>query len=274
MAKYQPIRPLAKDHDHGESTEHSLIHNVQELLTNRMQQLKVDPEAVRDWERFHQLYDRIIRRMAAACRLGATDTDDLVQEVWMHVIRRLPDLRPSGDRYSFRGGLYTIVRHEAVDFIRRRQGHPVVPMSDALQSRFEPESTDPSPEARFDRCSTIAFVESLVECAHREDSHTERAPGLCFKHGIKFRREAASSGEQGSHRKSVECHERPEDFHVRRVHCDEQRRVESRRSAAVHLRLGARRYRQFPGRPSVRHALDSLQTERLGRTQRRLVSDW
>lgn len=172
MLKYERIRPLATEHDYDESTEYTLIQNVQDLLKNRMQQLHVDPEAVRDWDRFHQLYDRIIRRMAAACRLGATDTDDLVQEVWMHVIQRMPDFRPSGDRYSFRGWLYTIVRHKAVDFIRRRQRHPVVPFSDELRAWPQPGSTSFSPEAEYDRCSMIAFVESLVELVGATESDT------------------------------------------------------------------------------------------------------
>ena len=77
---------------------------------------------------FAELYVRYIRMvhgilMARAPRL---DVDDLVQDVFLHAMRRLSSLR---DASAFGGWLAAIARNRASDHLRRV--HPMEPLSDS-----------------------------------------------------------------------------------------------------------------------------------------------
>jgi len=77
--------------------------------------------------------------------LGCGDPDDTASETWLQVVRDLP--RFSGGEADFRGWVFTIGRHRAVDAARSRSRRPATPMSagmDALadESHVEDEVLD------------------------------------------------------------------------------------------------------------------------------------
>jgi len=67
---------------------------------------------------FEELYRRYARRVhgIVLARAPRDEVDDIVQEVFMLVLRRIPDLRDDG---SFGGWLAAIARNQAHDFHRR-----------------------------------------------------------------------------------------------------------------------------------------------------------
>lgn len=63
--------------------------------------------------------------------LGCQDPDDVASETWLQVVRDLP--RFSGGEADFRGWVFTIGRHRAVDAARSRSRRPATPMSEGLE---------------------------------------------------------------------------------------------------------------------------------------------
>jgi len=63
----------------------------------------------------YALYGRMVHGLLLA-RVSRTDVDDLVQDVFLHAMQRLPELR---EPQAFGGWLATIARHRAVDHFRR-----------------------------------------------------------------------------------------------------------------------------------------------------------
>ena len=61
----------------------------------------------------------------------ATEAEDVASETWLQVVRDLP--RFSGSEADFRGWVFTIGRHRAVDAARSRSRRPATPMSEGLE---------------------------------------------------------------------------------------------------------------------------------------------
>src|SRR5437588_12372374 len=85
------------------------------------------------WERFVRLFTPILDRWA--CRLGLpeADADDLVQDVFVTLLRRLPEFDYDPSR-SFRAWLWTVLYHAAAAW-RQRQARRPVPLDDLDQFR-------------------------------------------------------------------------------------------------------------------------------------------
>src|SRR5713226_9522946 len=78
-----------------------------------------DQPAAGDWERFVRLFTPLLRRWAG--RLGVADgeAEDLLQEIVVLLIRKLPEFRYDATK-SFRAWLWTVFRHAAQAW-RKRQ---------------------------------------------------------------------------------------------------------------------------------------------------------
>ena len=76
---------------------------------------------------FAELYQRFTRMVhgIVLSRIGRTDVDDVVQDVFVRALERLGDLREPA---AFGGWLASIARHRATDYGRLPQ--PMVPLSD------------------------------------------------------------------------------------------------------------------------------------------------
>jgi len=78
------------------------------------------------------LQPRLLRYLLV---LGCADADDIASETWLQVVRDLPGF--IGGEPEFRGWLFTIGRHRAIDAARARARRPASPM----------DPTDPAVEA-------------------------------------------------------------------------------------------------------------------------------
>lgn len=78
------------------------------------------------WNSFHQKWEPLIRRVAEAVNhrtLPAVDHDDLVQDVWHEIVRKLPGLHYGTDLGGLSGWLATVVRRKAAKVARRHLQH-------------------------------------------------------------------------------------------------------------------------------------------------------
>ncbi|MGH7140434.1 MAG: RNA polymerase sigma factor [Pirellulales bacterium] len=77
------------------------------------------PEDHEAWARFVQLYTPLLLHWASQWGLQSADAADLVQEVFVSLVRSLPTFEYDGRR-SFRGWLHTVVRHKWIELRRGR----------------------------------------------------------------------------------------------------------------------------------------------------------
>lgn len=77
-------------------------------------------ESVATWESFYDVYNDILARFAAKHSYRAEEIEDLLQDVWYEVIRRLPQFEYDPAKGGFRRWLYSIVQSRAIDAVRRR----------------------------------------------------------------------------------------------------------------------------------------------------------
>lgn len=111
-----------------------------------------------DQASFGALYARYRSPVHAVllARVPARDAGDLVQDVFLTALRRLPSLR---DDSAFAGWLMAIARNAATDHLRRSRPH--APLPDELPAG------QPSSGARADAARALAAIRALPE-AYRE----------------------------------------------------------------------------------------------------------
>lgn len=100
----------------------------------------------------YALYSRMVHGLLLA-RVTRTDVDDLVQDVFLQAMQRLPELR---EPQAFGGWLAAITRHRATDHFRR-----AAPTT-ALPENLPEKRTD-----RPDALAVLAAIRALPE-AYRE----------------------------------------------------------------------------------------------------------
>ena len=129
-----------------------------------LQRLRRSEAAPGDWEQFCRLYAPLL--LAWAKRQGLRDEDamDVAQNVLLILIRKLPSYVKQPNQ-SFRSWLYTITKHQAIDFQRQRNRFPQpIAVGDAVDRA---ELPDPLAE---DREFQIALVHRACEIIRPEFS--------------------------------------------------------------------------------------------------------
>ncbi|OAI53035.1 hypothetical protein AYO44_16330, partial [Planctomycetaceae bacterium SCGC AG-212-F19] len=105
--------------------------------TSLLQRLRapVDQEA---WERFVTLYTPLMNHWARRLGLAGQDSDDLVQDVFTLLVRKMPEFRYDR-RHSFRGWLWTVTLNKWRE--RRRPKEPATTANgtDALNDLAAPD---------------------------------------------------------------------------------------------------------------------------------------
>jgi RNA polymerase sigma-70 factor (ECF subfamily) len=97
------------------------------------------PEDQQAWRRFVELYTPLLLYWANRAGLQAQDANDLVQEVFAQLVRKLPEFRY--DRGStFRGWLRRVTLNKWADIRRRRVPTPVDADGEELAMLAGPES--------------------------------------------------------------------------------------------------------------------------------------
>ena len=91
------------------------------------------------WERFCEIYQPLVYRIALSRGLQAADAHDLVQEVMTRVARSIANWDPDSSKGSFRGWISRIARNLIIDFMRNKNRLPIT--SDHSDIRKMIEST-------------------------------------------------------------------------------------------------------------------------------------
>jgi RNA polymerase sigma factor (sigma-70 family) len=111
------------------------------------------------WARIHgELAPKIVGYLRAH---GAADPEDVAGEVFLQVVRGLPDF--TGGQAEFRAWTFTIAHRRLVDDLRRRRRRPVEAASDEVIARAAGVGGDVSDdaEARIEHASIRAAIDEL-----------------------------------------------------------------------------------------------------------------
>ncbi len=103
------------------------------------------------------LQPRLLRYLRVQSGEGC---EDIAAETWLQIVRDLPSFIGTAD--GFRGWLFTVARHRAIDAARAKAARPVVPLADVSSAK---PALAPSAESEaMERLSTeqaLAMVASL-----------------------------------------------------------------------------------------------------------------
>ncbi len=127
-----------------ESTSPSLLERLRE------------PHDADAWGQFVHLYTPLLVCWAKRFRLGDADVADLVQEVFVLLLEKLPEFRY--DRSGrFRGWLWTVASNKYRERLRRRQ----LPTQPGADDAVDPASLDDPDEAEYRRYLARRALSSL-----------------------------------------------------------------------------------------------------------------
>jgi RNA polymerase sigma-70 factor, ECF subfamily len=113
-------------------------------LLERLRQ-PFDQEA---WERFVRLYTPLMNHWARRLGGQGQDAEDLVQDVFALLVRKLPEFRYDG-RKSFRGWLWTVTLNKWRQKQRQRGAADTASGADALALLEDPAGTDAVEKAEY-----------------------------------------------------------------------------------------------------------------------------
>jgi RNA polymerase sigma-70 factor (ECF subfamily) len=99
-------------------------------LLQRLRQSGGAVSSTGDWDRFVELYTPLLYHWAGRLDLPSAEAADLVQDVFLRLVRKLPEFKADGHR-SFRGWLHAVLVNCWRDQ-RRRVAPPVTVPPDAL----------------------------------------------------------------------------------------------------------------------------------------------
>jgi RNA polymerase sigma-70 factor, ECF subfamily len=99
------------------------------MTTTRLSLLEClgNPQNGEAWDDFFNIYSRILRSylgdVASLRRLGSADIDEVVQEVYVKLIRTMATYQHNPARGRFRTFLYTVTMNALEDYCRRNKRH-------------------------------------------------------------------------------------------------------------------------------------------------------
>jgi RNA polymerase sigma-70 factor (ECF subfamily) len=149
--------------DVDEETDYDLLQRVQGQLRAGFQRVAPQSVANDDFDRFFKFYSAIIRRMARQRGVPADAVDDVVQEIWVQVLRQLPEFVPRRRHGSFRAWLYTLTTGKAADVIRCRTRQPCLPLNAIVGSESEPMAGAVDPAGSTAELARESLLESVWE---------------------------------------------------------------------------------------------------------------
>jgi RNA polymerase sigma-70 factor, ECF subfamily len=149
-----------------------------------------ESDANEAWEEFYQTYCRVIYNYARRFGLSNDDAEDIVQEVFVKIMRKLPSFHYDRSRGRFLSWIKTITRTTATDFLRRRQarieGQPRVESPEGATPLVEqipdPNSPD-TPDPWHDEWRESLLKQALSRVRTHVDVKTFRAFVLCAFEG-------------------------------------------------------------------------------------------
>lgn len=148
------------------------------------------------WERFVDLYAPLLHFWALKNGLRDDEAADLVQEVLIELMRRLPKFEYDSQQ-SFRGWLRRIIQNRAVDYFRRKGRLPVQPASGELSNLNASDAVQSFTDDEY-RSQLARRALELVQSEFSET--TWRA---CWMHTVEDRDGADIAQELGITRNAV-----------------------------------------------------------------------
>jgi RNA polymerase sigma-70 factor (ECF subfamily) len=89
------------------------------------------------------------------------DCDDDIQEVWLRLITRLPDLRYDPSRGEVRDWIRAVAKHRLADQDRRRRSHFTERLGGQAANRLK--SREPDPAVSFERKRLVELVRHALD---------------------------------------------------------------------------------------------------------------
>jgi RNA polymerase sigma factor (sigma-70 family) len=149
--------------EEGAKTNMVLLGWAQEYLRLQLEMVKPESLVVAAWDEFYRIYDTLLRRIAHSRGLRGSDVDDCAQNVWLEVVRRLPEFeRPEGQS-GLRSWLYSVVRSKTNDFLRHRLRHPAESLDIARKAGHEPAGPECDPAEAAVHQWEQSLLEILIE---------------------------------------------------------------------------------------------------------------
>jgi RNA polymerase sigma factor (sigma-70 family) len=100
--------------------------------------------------------------MVRGYNLEPHDAEDVVQTVWIKVLRKLPAFRPDETRGGLRTWLAKVVERTVLDLLRRKARHPCESLDRALAAGHEPAGSDDDPALLFERESEREVLQRIL----------------------------------------------------------------------------------------------------------------
>ncbi|MDB5336987.1 MAG: polymerase sigma factor, partial [Planctomycetaceae bacterium] len=99
-----------------------------------------------DWELFVRLFTPLLRRWAVRFGVDESSVEDLLQELFVLLIRKLPEFRHDPSR-SFRAWLWTVFRHTVLAWQNRQP--PAGQVTEQFADLSSPDSIEEATEAEY-----------------------------------------------------------------------------------------------------------------------------
>lgn len=121
---------------------------MQETPASLLEQLRQHPNELH-WERFVALFAPMLARWGTRLGVPAGDLEDLLQEVFTLLVRKLPEFRYDPGK-SFRAWLWTVFHRHTLAWRKRRSRD--LPLSDGqLEALASPDNVAEATEAEYRR---------------------------------------------------------------------------------------------------------------------------
>jgi len=111
-----------------------------------------------NWEEFDRRYGILIRKYCLRMGLPPDEYDELLQEVFLGLLQRLPRFRYVRGKGGFRAYLWRVVRNQTLALKRRRQRSPLPLHAESLASPQRPDQVWEKEWARYQVRSALEQV--------------------------------------------------------------------------------------------------------------------
>jgi RNA polymerase sigma-70 factor (ECF subfamily) len=152
-----------------------------------------NPQDQKAWAEFMALYHPLLFSYVKKKGLSDTDTEDVVQNIFISLVKTMPSFQLDKTRGRFRTWLWMVTSNAVADWVRgKKRGEKA---RDAWGESRTDETTDPDPEAEFEAALRKRVLEFALEQVKADSNERTWA---CFEqHMLKHRPAAEVAAELG-----------------------------------------------------------------------------
>lgn len=121
---------------------------MQDTPASLLERLRQRPDE-QHWERFVSLFAPLLSRWGARLGVPADDLEDLLQEVFALLVRKLPEFRYDPQK-SFRAWLWTVFHRHTIAW-RKRQSRGLPLSDEQVEALSSPDNVAEATEAEYRR---------------------------------------------------------------------------------------------------------------------------